>query len=230
MAEFFPDAEERRRLHYGFVFGYLRDAVSRTGFFCERDWEWERKIQARFMTFEQMARVGMQGMLEDLLNPDRVFRRVRDLQSSAVEVAGRPGVLIRMPPPESTPCAYFVVALLDTPAAEFRATVQSLLQSVDPMKEAETVAEALPPTDRLGPYHPRGKVLFTLERTSSSSGHATGVVCCVHPNGVRNNLGIVLPPDADRFVSTLQALLEEKGFPNPERPLDGTAASSRFRT
>ncbi|MEN9674159.1 MAG: hypothetical protein RIS76_55 [Verrucomicrobiota bacterium] len=98
------------------------------------------------------------------------------------------------------------------------------------MKEAETVADALPKTDRLEPYHPRGKVLFTLEKTSSSSGYATGVVCCVHPNGVRNKLGIVLPPDADRLVSTLHALLQEQGFPNPERPLEGAAAWSRFRT
>lgn len=73
-----------RRLHDGFVSGYRRDAVSRTGFFCQRDWEWGRKIQARFVTFRRMAGVGVLGMLDTLEKTDSSLGTPRESSAASI--------------------------------------------------------------------------------------------------------------------------------------------------
>jgi len=212
--QFCPDPQQRRMLHYGFVFHYLRDAVSRTGFFCETDPSWERKIQARFVTFEMMAVHGLKALMDQLDASEHVFRRVVDLKASPVTVEGRPGVLIQMPEPETQPCAFFVLPLLDVPAADFGATVQEI---EDRLASAAGPPWTTFPTDPLGVYHPAGRVMFTLERTSNDPADRTGVLCYVHCDGSRVNTCRTMPADRAAFVTAVGDQVRMAGFPTPRR-------------
>lgn len=213
LAQFYPDAELRQMLHYAFVFRYLTDSIRHTGFFCERDEEWDRKIQARFITFEGMALRGPGALMEDLLGPDPVFRRVQDLRSLAIVVEDRPGVLIQMPLPERPPCAYFALALLDAPAGEFRVVLDRLWES---LKSAEQMPGRWTPTeDLLKDFRGTASALFTLEKLGGGRDDSAGVLCCVRCDGSRGNTGRLVEANANSFVREVQEIIRGGGFPQP---------------
>lgn len=141
--DFYPDPEDRFRIHYAFAHQFLPKYVHRSpqpvfkavydlsiiepG--LRHDYP-DRFVHARWNLMELTA-----GLIEppDPAKPP-VLRRVKELKSWLAEVSGRRALLIEMPQPERTPHAYFVGIVEVGPAARVFA-----LEMLDPNGEPNAV-------------------------------------------------------------------------------------------
>lgn len=183
---FYPDPRVRHQVHYGYAHIFLPKYVHQnpTGFFGRfRDetpggaQDPTKFIQSNWCMFEETA--GLVKAEGDPFKEGMVFRRVTDLSMSVFEVGNRLVALVTMPPPERSPEAFFVAAVLET-------------------------SEVAHSNARGGV---RARV-FTLEAVSSDKHPGEGVVCEWTDDGEHRNWGIGNRVDRDTFLGTVALLLK----------------------
>ena len=124
LREFYPDAEMRHRVHYTFAHRFLPAYVwqNPAAFFRALYGEIDRGqptdptrfLQSRWHAiFEPDYGLVTDESVDPIATPKSkyVFRRVSDLSMTLHDVGGGRAALVRMPPPEQSPEAYFVCIL-----------------------------------------------------------------------------------------------------------------------
>jgi hypothetical protein len=187
--EFYPDAAMRHQVHYAFAHEFLPPYVQQNpyAFFMylfRSDMpggamEPTRFIQSRWTMFEEHG--GLVKRESDPFKHGLVFRRVSDLTMSIPDLAGRAGVLVRMPTPEQAFEAFFVGVVLLAPAAQAAAWPRDVPARV-----------------------------FTLEAESGapSVGGTMGLVCEWTRGGEHLNCGFGVRAEPDAFLGAVAAVLE----------------------
>jgi len=198
LREFYPDSNQRHRVHYGFAHQFLPPYVHRDpnlffSYLLRRDMpggpmEPNRFIHSRWIMFEEAAKLVPGGC--DPSRSDFVFRRVSDLSLSMIDLGSRPAVLVQMPSPEQVAEAFYVAAVL-------------LSESRRP--------ESWPPDVPAR--------VFTLEEMfpDNSNPIRRGVLCEWTKEGQHRNLGMGVPFERDAFLRAVASALQ-----SPERPAAGT--------
>jgi hypothetical protein len=193
LREFYPDAELRHQVHYQFAHKFLPRYVQENphAFFSHifrRDEPGDPLDPARYIHSRWRMFEGMAGLIQTEIDPAKnstVFRRVSDLTMSAIEVAGRPFVIVRMPMPEVWGEAFFVGV--------------ALLSRGDPGS---------------WPRDAQARV-FTLEAGFDPSGVGkTGVLCEWKKDSGHSNFGFEVPAAQDAFLQAVTAVLEAPAGPD----------------
>jgi len=112
--ELYPDAEERKAVHYAFAHRFVPDMLfaSPFKFFLTADegpTDATRFIQSFWWTF--IRPMFEQKHPESTRRDVRIFRRISDVQAKWIEGVGRHALLVDMPAPEKSPHAFFAMAV-----------------------------------------------------------------------------------------------------------------------
>lgn len=197
--EFYPDAAMRHQVHYAFAHRFLPQYVHQNPFaffshLCRQDlpggaMEPIRFLHSRWSMFEEMS--GLSQGTGGLFRGDFVFRHVSDLTMSMEVAAGRPVVLVKMPPPEGAPGAFFVAIVLLESAANPAGWPREVQARV-----------------------------FTLEaQVADEPGEVRkGVLCEWQRDGNRGNFGRLVPAEREALLEAVAGLLLESDAPKQAQP------------
>ena len=178
---FYPDPEQRGKVHYTFAHGFFPQyffsnpaGVVRSVEDDEEDST--RYVQARWQMFEQ--RVGLIDQ-PSLDTGAMVFRRVTDLRAWKEPIRGFPCLFVEMPVPEHSPHAYFLGLVLMRPGRHLEET-------------ESTVADRF----------------FTLERAADDTrtllpNGSPGYLCEWRVDGFHLNNGTAVEPNREAFVAAV---------------------------
>ncbi len=193
---FYPDAAIRRQVHYAFAHLFLPQYVHQNPFaffsyLCRQDapggaMEPIRFLHSRWSMFEEAS--GLSQGAGGLFRGEFVFRRVSDLSMSMEVAVGRPVALVKMPPPEGAPGAFYVAIVL-------------LESAANPAGWSRDVQARV----------------FTLEaQVADAPGEVRkGVLCEWKRDGSRGNLGRRVPAEREAMLEAVAGLLLENDAPMP---------------
>jgi hypothetical protein len=199
LAGFYPDPEQRYRVHYTFAHRFLPQYVHenpRAFFYGRYGGSAGGSSPADCTRFIHSRWRIMEGMIAGASRPSETFRRVTDLSARFETLNGQPFAVITMPVPDRPVGAYFVAVVLLAPAADPEAWTDDT----------------------------RARVI-TLE--CSDAGPAVGVLCEWTESGTHANTGRLLPADRESFLAAVADYLRGAApKPDPIGPNGGASPAA----